>query len=150
MSTFVIFIDLARHFMGCTFAQRQVSKIGNFFQVWNLFFFGVIKTLWPRWPTQLFAIDLLSHSFGFIWDNHGLQPISSVSLIPEHIRCTKECSHSKNRLKPCETTGKKHLPMYIHTIPYQSIQVQTKKPIESHNLLNPDSFTLFVISPNSS
>ena len=139
MSTFVIFIDLPRHFMGCTFAQRQVSKIGNFFQVWNLFF-GVINpplaTL-ANTITQLFAIDLLSHSCIFIWDNHGLRQISPVNVIPEaskNLRCTKKCSRSKNRLKPYQATKNhvwaclnraetRHMLMYIHTIPYQSIQV---------------------------
>ena len=136
MSTFVIFIDLPRHFMGCTFAQRQVSKIGNFFQVWNLFFWrdqNPMATL-ANTITQLFAIDLLSHSCGFIWDNHGLRQISPVNVIPEASKMHKKCSRSKNRLKPYQATKNhvwaclnraetRHMLMYIHTIPYQSIQV---------------------------
>ena len=35
--------------------------------------------------------------------------------------------------------------MYIHTIPYQSIQVQTKISVEFYNLPNPDSLQFWKI-----
>ena len=146
MSTFVIFIDLPHHFMGCTFAQRQVSKIGNFFQVWNLFFWRDQNPM-----ATLANTAVRNRSFiTFIWIHLGqswitthfiCKPNSWTYKMHKRVCTLKEPFETMpSHQKPClNHAEKRHIPMYIHTIPYQSIQVQTKISVEFYNLPNPDS-----------